>query len=54
VLFYGFNKVSPPPGLGVQVNFDVDGSIVIDGVVQESGRVEKGADVGVRVEEGRS
>lgn len=54
VLFYGFNKVSPPPGLGVQVDFDVDGSIVVDGVVQGSGRVEKGADVGVRVEEGRS
>lgn len=56
VLFYGFNRVSPPPGLGVQVDFDVDGSIVVDGVVEGNGErvTEKAVDVGVRVEEGRS
>jgi len=27
-LYYLFNKLSPPPGLGVQVNFDIDGHIV--------------------------
>ncbi|KAK5118455.1 hypothetical protein LTR62_002969 [Meristemomyces frigidus] len=31
LLFWTFNKLSPPPGLGVQVNFDIDGSGIIDG-----------------------
>lgn len=29
-LFYAFNKLSPPPGLGVQVDFDVDGTIIAE------------------------
>jgi NCS1 family nucleobase:cation symporter-1 len=33
-LFYVFNKLSPPPGLGVQVDFQTDGTaLVIEGVV---------------------
>lgn len=27
-LYYLFNKLSPPPGLGVQINFDIDGHVV--------------------------
>jgi nucleobase:cation symporter-1, NCS1 family len=29
-LFYLFNKLSPPPGLGVQVDFDIDGAVVVE------------------------
>lgn len=29
-LFYALNKLSPPPGLGVQVDFDIDGTIVAE------------------------
>ncbi|KAF2832563.1 putative nicotinamide riboside transporter 1, partial [Ophiobolus disseminans] len=43
-LFYVFNKISPPPGLGVQVDFDVDGSHVVER--RTHGRVEKGEGVG--------
>jgi NCS1 family nucleobase:cation symporter-1 len=43
-LYYLFNKLSPPPGLGVQVDFDIDGSaLVIEGIDSES---EKHADYG--------
>jgi NCS1 family nucleobase:cation symporter-1 len=31
-LYYLFNKLSPPPGLGEQVDFGVDGMIVVEGV----------------------
>jgi NCS1 family nucleobase:cation symporter-1 len=35
-LYFLLNKLSPPPGLGVQVDFDVDGTaIVIDGVLTD-------------------
>lgn len=51
ILFYVFNKVAPPPGLGVQVDFDIDGTHVVDGVeVDRHGSLEKGADVGVDVQ----
>lgn len=51
ILFYVFNKVAPPPGLGVQVDFDIDGTHVVDGVeVDRRGSLEKGADVGVDVQ----
>jgi NCS1 family nucleobase:cation symporter-1 len=49
VLFYVFNKISPPPGLGVQVDFDIDGThIVHDGAADSNGSLEKGAEVDVR------
>lgn len=51
ILFYVFNKVAPPPGLGVQVDFDIDGTHIVDGVeVDRRGSLEKGADVGVDVQ----
>ncbi|KAE9368324.1 putative nicotinamide riboside transporter 1 [Stipitochalara longipes BDJ] len=31
-LYWLFNKLSPPPGTGVQVNFDVDGTAIMEGV----------------------
>jgi NCS1 family nucleobase:cation symporter-1 len=31
-LYYMFSKLSPPPGLGEQVDFDVDGTIIVEGV----------------------
>jgi NCS1 family nucleobase:cation symporter-1 len=41
-LYYLFNRLSPPPGLGVQVDFDIDGTaLVIEGTIPES---EKHAD----------
>jgi NCS1 family nucleobase:cation symporter-1 len=40
-LYYMFSKLSPPPGLGEQVDFDVDGGIIVEGV--EAGTVT-GAD----------
>jgi NCS1 family nucleobase:cation symporter-1 len=51
VLFYIFNKIAPPPGLGVQVDFDVDGTHIVDGVVADDGQgsLEKGAHVDVDV-----
>jgi NCS1 family nucleobase:cation symporter-1 len=50
VLFYVFNKISPPPGLGVQVDFDVDGTHVVEGVeVGRNGSMEKGGEVDVDV-----
>jgi NCS1 family nucleobase:cation symporter-1 len=30
ILFYIFNKISPPPGLGVQVSFDIDGTQIVE------------------------
>jgi NCS1 family nucleobase:cation symporter-1 len=30
-LYYMFSKLSPPPGLGEQVDFDVDGGIIVEG-----------------------
>ncbi|KUJ16042.1 uncharacterized protein LY89DRAFT_648168 [Mollisia scopiformis] len=35
-LYFLFCKLSPPPGLGVQVNFDVDGTVVVEGVERTS------------------
>jgi NCS1 family nucleobase:cation symporter-1 len=31
-LYYIFSKLSPPPGLGEQVDFGVDGTIIVEGV----------------------
>jgi NCS1 family nucleobase:cation symporter-1 len=31
VLFWGFNRLAPPPGLGIQVDFDIDGTHIVDG-----------------------
>ncbi|PMD38014.1 putative nicotinamide riboside transporter 1 [Hyaloscypha variabilis F] len=31
-LYYLFNKLSPPPGTGIQVNYDVDGTAILEGV----------------------
>jgi nucleobase:cation symporter-1, NCS1 family len=31
-LYYIFNRISPPPGLGEQVDFDIDGSLIVEGV----------------------
>lgn len=46
-LHFTFCKLSPPPGLGVQVNFDVDGNAVVDGVGSDSEKdvVEEGKGV---------
>jgi nucleobase:cation symporter-1, NCS1 family len=42
-LYLLFNKLFPPPGLGEQIDFDVDGSsLVIDGVSSEKVDVEYG------------
>ncbi|KAH3954985.1 hypothetical protein HBI25_027920 [Parastagonospora nodorum] len=49
VLFYIFNKIAPPPGLGVQVDFDIDGTHIVHGAAADStGSLEKGADVDVQ------
>lgn len=37
-LYYTFNKLFFPPGLEEQVDFDVDGSPVIDGVPVTEGK----------------
>ena len=42
-LYFTFCKLSPPPGLGVQVNFEVDGTLVVDGLEKEISEREKGA-----------
>lgn len=34
-LFYLFNRLSPPPGLGVQVDFDLDGTPIVESVEPE-------------------
>jgi NCS1 family nucleobase:cation symporter-1 len=34
-LFYIFNKISPPPGVGIQLDFDVDAGVVIEGVAEK-------------------
>lgn len=46
-LYFTFCKLSPPPGLGIQVDFDVDGNVVVDGVGSESEKdvVEEGKGV---------
>jgi NCS1 family nucleobase:cation symporter-1 len=48
VLFYLFNNISPPLGLGVQVDIDIDGAHIVDGVepVQQS-NLEKGSSIRV-------
>jgi NCS1 family nucleobase:cation symporter-1 len=46
-LFLLFSKLFPPPGLDVQVNFDVDGTIVVEGVPGDEkagSQDEKGSD----------
>ena len=45
-LYYVFNKLSPPPGLGEQVDFGVDGMIIVEGVEpgNETGVDEKHSD----------
>ena len=40
-LYYLFNKLSPPPGLGEQVDFGVDGMIIVEGIDPDT---ETGAD----------
>ena len=35
ILFYIFNKISPPPGLGVQVSFDIDGTQVVGSTAED-------------------
>ncbi|KAK3072951.1 hypothetical protein LTR53_005862 [Teratosphaeriaceae sp. CCFEE 6253] len=40
VLFYAFNRLAPPPGLGLQVDFDVDGTVIMDGVSVEPEKEE--------------
>jgi len=42
-LYFTFCKLSPPPGLGVQLNFEVDGTLVVDGLEKEISEREKGA-----------
>jgi NCS1 family nucleobase:cation symporter-1 len=50
VLFYIFNRIAPPPGTGLQIDFDIDGSHIVDGVEPDRhGSLEKGTDVGVDV-----
>ena len=46
-LYYMFNKLSPPPGLGEQVDFDVDGTIIVEGVEPSTvtGAGEKHSDI---------
>ncbi|PQE13795.1 uracil permease protein [Rutstroemia sp. NJR-2017a BVV2] len=34
-LFYIFNKISLPPGVGIQVDFDVDAGMVVEGVAEK-------------------
>ncbi|KAF2475009.1 putative nicotinamide riboside transporter 1 [Lindgomyces ingoldianus] len=49
ILFYIFNRISPPPGLGVQVSFHVDGTRILEEMpegMKEEG-LEKGVEVGV-------
>ncbi|KAF1845991.1 uncharacterized protein K460DRAFT_284567 [Cucurbitaria berberidis CBS 394.84] len=52
ILFYIFSKISPPPGLGVQVDFDIDGTPVgMNGeVIDRDGRLEKGTGVDVDID----
>ncbi|KAF1994741.1 hypothetical protein P154DRAFT_475473 [Amniculicola lignicola CBS 123094] len=52
LLYFSFCKLSPPPGLGLQVSFDIDGSRIVEGseavtekYVEE--QMEKGASVDV-------
>ncbi|KAF2732241.1 hypothetical protein EJ04DRAFT_536137 [Polyplosphaeria fusca] len=47
LLFYIFNRISPPPGLGVQVSFDIDGSQVLEASPDKEGGLEKGVEVDV-------
>jgi NCS1 family nucleobase:cation symporter-1 len=49
VLYYTFNKISPPPGLGVQVSFDIDGTQIVEKVPEgmEDLAAEKGIEVDV-------
>jgi NCS1 family nucleobase:cation symporter-1 len=35
VLFYVFNMISPPPGLGIQVSFDIDGMQVVENAMED-------------------
>lgn len=32
ILFYFFNRIAPPPGLGIQVSFDIDGMQIVESV----------------------
>lgn len=36
-LFWMLNKISPPPGVGEQVEFDLDGSVVVEEVFGADG-----------------
>jgi NCS1 family nucleobase:cation symporter-1 len=47
ILFYIFNKISPPPGLGVQVSFDIDGMQFVESA---SGDMEKDLVMGKEIE----
>jgi NCS1 family nucleobase:cation symporter-1 len=50
VLFWLFNKISPPPGLGVQVDFDIDGTHIVEGAqAVEHSSLEKGPEIEVDV-----
>jgi len=44
-LFFAFNKFFPPPGLGVQVNFDINGAVIV-------GEVSRSDDDGEQLEKG--
>ncbi|ORX95917.1 permease for cytosine/purines, uracil, thiamine, allantoin-domain-containing protein [Clohesyomyces aquaticus] len=48
ILFYAFCKISPPPALGVQVSFDVDGTQVVEKMPE--GMKEDGLEKGVEVD----
>jgi NCS1 family nucleobase:cation symporter-1 len=40
-LYYLFNKLSPPPGLGEQVDFDLDGTVIVEGIELSNDADEK-------------
>jgi NCS1 family nucleobase:cation symporter-1 len=46
-LFFALNKLFPPPGLGEQIDFDVDGTLILSGAVDEKLEADDSKEMGI-------